>query len=108
MAQKGVCAVQPLGGKKIPPRVAFLNRLPMILACPMQLLFCLLRRERAVASNLQPHRMRMAHNLIVNYHLYKHMEVFVRRRTILGRILLCSALSCTQLQPIVDSWVPEF
>lgn len=26
----------------------------------------------------QPHRMRMAHNLVVNYGLYKHMEVFVR------------------------------
>jgi len=25
----------------------------------------------------QPHRVRMAHNLIVNYGLYKHMEVFV-------------------------------
>ena len=25
----------------------------------------------------QPHRMRMAHSLIVNYGLYRHMEVFV-------------------------------
>lgn len=27
---------------------------------------------------MQPHRVRMAHNLITNYGLTKHMEVFVR------------------------------
>ena len=29
---------------------------------------------------LQPHRIRMAHNLILNYGLYKRMEIFVRAR----------------------------
>ena len=29
---------------------------------------------------MKPHRVQMAHNLIVNYQLYKEMDVFVRRR----------------------------
>ena len=28
---------------------------------------------------MKPHRVQMAHNLIVNYQLYKEMDVFVRR-----------------------------
>ena len=31
-----------------------------------------------VWGHLQPHRVRMAHNLIVNYGLYKEMDIFVR------------------------------
>jgi len=29
---------------------------------------------------MKPHRIRMAHNLILNYGLYRKMEVYVRRK----------------------------
>jgi hypothetical protein len=34
--------------------------------------------DLVLAVSLQPHRVRMAHNLITNYGLTKHMEVYVR------------------------------
>jgi len=49
----------------------------------------------------QPHRVRMAHNLIVNYGLYKEMDIFVRRLTRI-HVLACYIRPSQQRPPLVD------
>jgi hypothetical protein len=41
---------------------------------------------------MKPHRVRMAHNLIVNYNLYKEMDIFVSGRPRVGG--WCSPPGC--------------
>lgn len=53
---------------------------------------------------MQPHRVRMAHNLIVNYGLYKEMDIFVSaaRAQIFSGGARTSPVPVLQRPPLVD------
>lgn len=46
---------------------------------------------------MKPHRIRLAHSLVMNYDVYKYLEIYVSRSHIVADDLLCS-MCCTRVQ----------